>query len=209
MNELTTKSTISWLSSLANTYQEKKDYLIDLDREIGDADHGFNMARGFNAVAEKIASLEGSDIGTVLKTTAMTLISTVGGASGPLYGSFFLQASTVGKDKTSLNVDEVGELLEAGFKSVQQRGKATVGEKTMIDAMEPAVNAFMAAKGEGLAVAADKAREAARAGAESTIPIQATKGRASYLGERSIGHKDPGSESTALLFDEFYKAVSA
>ena len=208
MNELTNIAIVDWLKNLSKTYQEKKDYLTDLDREIGDADHGFNMARGFLAVEEKVTPLADKDIGTILKTTAMTLISTVGGASGPLYGSFFLKASMLANGKNSLQIGEVGSLLEAGLQSVLDRGKAAVGEKTMIDALQPAVSAFKEAENESLVTALEKASSAAKAGAESTIPLLAKKGRASYLGERSIGHKDPGAESTALLFEELYKTVN-
>jgi dihydroxyacetone kinase-like protein len=207
MNELTAAAVIDWLTALSKVYNEKKDYLTDLDRAIGDADHGANMARGFTVVAEKISPLADKDIGTIFKTVAMTLISTVGGASGPLYGSFFLQAAGVANGKTGLNADEAGTMLEAGLKGVVARGKAAVGDKTMIDAMTPAVVAFQAAAGEGLSSAADKARQAARAGADSTTPLVAKKGRASYLGERSAGHLDPGSESTALLFQTLYDIV--
>ncbi|MDR0533659.1 MAG: dihydroxyacetone kinase subunit L [Verrucomicrobiales bacterium] len=207
MNELTAAAVIDWLTALSKVYNEKKDYLTDLDRAIGDADHGANMARGFTVVAEKISPLADKDIGTIFKTVAMTLISTVGGASGPLYGSFFLQAAGVTNGKTGLNAGEAGTMLEAGLKGVVARGKAAVGDKTMIDAMTPAVAAFQAAAGEGLSSAADKARQAARAGADSTTPLVAKKGRASYLGERSAGHLDPGSESTALLFQTLYDIV--
>lgn len=206
-NTFTNADAISWLNALAAKYKEKESYLTDLDRAIGDADHGYNMSRGFTAVAEKISSLEGKDIGTILKTTAMTLISTVGGASGPLFGSFFLQAANTANGKTELNMAELGAMLDAGFKSVLQRGKAVVGDKTMVDAMEPAVAAYQNAVNESLLTALDKARQAARVGADSTTPLIAKKGRASYLGERSAGHLDPGAESTTILFDELYNAI--
>lgn len=208
MNEITNANIIEWLKNLSHTYKEKENYLTDLDREIGDADHGFNMSRGFEAVESKVVPLAKSDIGTILKTTAMTLISTVGGASGPLFGSFFLKASMTANGKNSLNTKELGTLLEAGLQSVLDRGKAIKGDKTMIDALQPAVEAFKKVEDESLSIALEKASIAAREGAESTIPLLAKKGRASYLGERSVGHKDPGSESTAILFEELYKTIT-
>ncbi|MDR1191458.1 MAG: dihydroxyacetone kinase subunit L [Verrucomicrobiales bacterium] len=209
MRELTNTAVIDWLKALAQVYTEKKDYLTDLDRAIGDADHGVNMARGFAAVAEKVAPLTDQDIGAIFKTAAMTLISTVGGASGPLYGTFFLQAAAGASGKTALTVTETGAVLEAGLKGVVARGKAAVGDKTMIDALTPAVSAYQAAAGDGsLSAALDKARQAARAGAEATVPLVAKKGRASYLGERSAGHPDPGAESTALLFDALWRVAA-
>jgi dihydroxyacetone kinase-like protein len=208
MNELTNTAAVDWLKALAQVYTEKKDYLTDLDRAIGDADHGVNMARGFTAVAEKVAPLTDKDLGAIFKTVAMTLISTVGGASGPLYGTFFLQAAAVANGKTALTVTEVGAMLEAGLNGVIARGKAAVGDKTMIDALTPAVSACQAAVGEGsLSAALAQARQAARVGADSTKPLVAKKGRASYLGERSAGHLDPGAESTALLFDTLCQTV--
>jgi dihydroxyacetone kinase-like protein len=159
-------------------------------------------------VAEKKSPLADKDIGTIFKTVAMTLISTVGGASGPLYGSFFLQAAGIAAGKKELTVTELGAVLDAGLKGVVARGKAAVGDKTMIDAMTPAVAAFQAAQGESLAAALDQTCAAARIGADSTIPLVAKKGRASYLGERSAGHLDPGSESTVLLFDGLYQVAA-
>lgn len=207
MNELTSADVIKWLQKLSEIYKEKESYLTDLDREIGDADHGFNMSRGFTAIEDKLKSFEDKDIGFIFKTTAMTLISTVGGASGPLYGSFFLKASLPANGKKTLNVQELGTVLESGLQGVLERGKATVGEKTMIDAMQPAIEAYKRAENESLLLALQKTSKAARKGAESTIPLTATKGRASYLGERSKNHKDPGAESTALLFETLYQTI--
>lgn len=205
MNELTNQMVVSWLTEYAKVLEENKTKLNELDREIGDGDHGENMARGFTAVAGKVTGLQNDDIGTILKSTAMTLISTVGGASGPLYGSFFLKAAMTATGKQTLNPDEVKALWEAGLESVIARGKASVGDKTMVDAMRPAVQALGANLQRGLKEAAGQAALAARSGAESTISIVAKKGRASYLGERSIGHMDPGCLSTQLLFESFYK----
>ncbi len=207
MTELDSKSVLAWLHLLAEVYAQKKEYLTDLDAAIGDADHGANMARGFAAVASKTAGMEDKDIGTIFKTAAMTLLSTVGGASGPLYGSFCLQAAGVTNGKNGLTAAEWGTALEAGIKAVVSRGKAVIGDKTMIDALLPALDAYKASVGEGLVVAAQKTAAAARIGADSTVPLVAKKGRASYLGERSAGHLDPGAESSTLLLDAFSTIV--
>ena len=181
---------------------ENKDFLTDLDREIGDADHGVNMARGFHAVAEKVpADLE--DIGAVLKKAGMTLLSTVGGASGPLYGTAYMEAGKVTAGKTALTAEDYKAILEAAIAGIQKRGKAVKGEKTMLDAILPAYDAYCAAidAGEDVVPALDKACEAAEAGVEFTKTILATKGRASYLGERSIGHQDPGATSATMTLE--------
>ena len=160
------------------------------------------MDRGFRAVLSKKTEFEGKDIATIFKTVAMTLISTVGGASGPLYGTFFLQAAVGAGAKPSISAQELGALLEKGLNGVLQRGKANLGDKTMIDAMQPAVEAYRRSieSEESLKEALGKAAESARQGMEATIPLVAKKGRASYLGDRSAGHQDPGATSTALLF---------
>lgn len=207
MVEFNNNAAVEWLDALAAQYHDKKNELTELDRQIGDGDHGINMARGFAAVKEKIASVADKDLGTILKTTAMTLISTVGGASGPLYGSFFLQGSMAVNGKTSIKTAELAMMFDAGLKSIINRGKAAIGEKTMIDAWQPAVDALKAHENESLDKAVEAAAEAARKGAESTIPMIATKGRASYLGERSVGHLDPGAASTTILFEELLKVV--
>ena len=202
MPELTSDQMIKWLERFAALLAENKDHLTQLDSAIGDADHGANMDRGFKAVLGKKTELQGKDIATVFKTVAMTLISTVGGASGPLYGTFFLQAGLLAAGKSSISAEEFGALLEKGLNGVIQRGKANPGDKTMIDAMQPAVEAYRKAVqgGESLDGALKKAAESSRKGMKATIPLVAKKGRASYLGERSAGHQDPGSTSTALLF---------
>lgn len=201
MNELTSASIVAWLQLAGSVYAEKKDYLTDLDAAIGDADHGANMARGFGVVSTKIADMSDKDIGTLFKSTAMVLISSVGGASGPLYGSFFLQAAGPANGKMTLSAADFGQCLEAGIKAVLSRGKAAPGDKTMVDALLPALDAYKAATDQGLVTALQKARDAARTGADATIPLVAKKGRASYLGERSAGHLDPGAESSTLLLD--------
>lgn len=208
MNELTNQHVLDWLEALSACYTDNKAMLSDLDRAIGDGDHGNNMSRGFKAVAEKIQDWADKDIGTLFKTTAMTLISKVGGASGPLYGSFFLKASMKANGKSVLTVSELGAVFQEGLAAVVQRGKAEPGDKTMVDALKPAVEALLEAKGKPLEEALAMAEKAAREGAESTIPLAAKKGRASYLGERSTNHKDPGAESTALLFEVLHQVIS-
>ena len=202
MPELTSDQMIKWLERFAALVAENKDHLTQLDSAIGDADHGANMDRGFKAVLGKKTEFQGKDIATVFKTVAMTLISTVGGASGPLYGTFFLQAGLPAAGKSSISAEEFGALLEKGLNGVIQRGKANPGDKTMIDAMQPAIAAYRKALqgGESVDAALKKAAESSREGMKATIPLVAKKGRASYLGERSAGHQDPGSTSTALLF---------
>jgi len=196
-----------WLELCARTFREHRDELTKLDAAIGDADHGANMARGFSAVEEKLPSLAGKDIGAVFKAVAMTLISTVGGASGPLYGTFFLQAAGPTAGKTSLTPEELYAAFRAGLEGLIHRGKAAVGDKTMIDAFAPAVEALEPHGADTAALALDRAVIAARRGAESTLPLVARKGRASYLGERSAGHQDPGSLSTVLLFEALRDAI--
>jgi phosphoenolpyruvate---glycerone phosphotransferase subunit DhaL len=193
---------LAWLQRSASRLHEQRTYLTDLDAAIGDADHGANMDRGFTAVMAKLQA-EGApaDVGAILKTVGATLVSTVGGASGPLYGTAFLRAGMALAGKTALEPGDIEEGLQAALEGIKARGKAQRGEKTMIDALEPAVQAYSAALAAGqdtkaaLAAAADAAEEGMRA----TIPLLATKGRASYLGERSIGHQDPGATSSALL----------
>ena len=176
-----------------------RDFLTDLDREIGDADHGVNMARGFTAVIQKIDPDE-ADIGAVLKKVGMTLLSTVGGASGPLYGTAYIEAGKVLMGKETLSEADFQAALEAAIAGIQKRGRAVRGEKTMLDALIPALETYTAKTGEGcsLAEALESACAAAKDGVEYTKTIAATKGRASYLGERSIGHQDPGATSATL-----------
>jgi dihydroxyacetone kinase-like protein len=206
-NSVSSETVVRWLELCAKTFQEHKDELTQLDAAIGDADHGANMARGFSAVQAKLASLQGKDIGAIFKTTAMTLISTVGGASGPLYGTFFMQAAANTAGKTNLTPDELFAMFEAGFQGLASRGKAVVGDKTMVDAFQPAVEAMKPHGADTAAQALDRAIIAAKRGAALTIPLVAKKGRASYLGERSAGHQDPGSLSTVLLFEALRDAV--
>lgn len=197
----TRDNVLQWLAAFRAAVAENKDYLTDLDSAIGDADHGFNMDRGFGAVETKMPTVADKDIGSILKSVGMTLISTVGGAAGPLYGTLFMRMGATATDKLELSDQEFLTALAAGVEGVQQRGKAVPGEKTMLDALVPAVAAMRAEveKGVPLCDSVRAAAVAAEEGMKSTIPLLATKGRASYLGERSIGHQDPGATSSYLL----------
>ena len=192
---------IAWLRRSAQVLNEQRDYLTGLDAAIGDGDHGINMDRGFKAVLDKLPGIAEADIGTILKTVGSTLVSTVGGASGPLYGTAFLRAGIALAGKQELQPADMATGLDAALEGVVARGKAKTGEKTMLDALTPAVEAFKTAiaAGQSLQDGLKAAAEAAEKGAEATIPMVATKGRASYLGERSAGHQDPGATSTALF----------
>ena len=198
---------LRWLQNCAETYVQQKDELTQLDAAIGDADHGANMARGFTAVQGKLADLKDKDLGTIFKTVAMTLISTVGGASGPLYGTFFLQAVSGASGKLTLTHEELATVLGAGLRGLINRGKAAVGEKTMVDALVPAMEALKPIENDSLSAAMDRAVAAAKKGADSTVPLVAKKGRASYLGERSAGHLDPGAASSVLLLKALQRAI--
>lgn len=190
------------LVKIGETITENKDFLTDLDREIGDADHGINMTRGFHAVVEKVPS-DLEDIGAALKKTGMTLLSTVGGASGPLYGTAYMEAGKVVAGKTTVTAEDLKAMLEAAIAGIQKRGKAVKGEKTMLDALIPALDSYTAAieGGADMGAALDEACKAANEGIEYTKTIIATKGRASYLGERSLGHQDPGATSATLTLE--------
>lgn len=192
---------IDWLKDVARVIAENRQYLVELDSPIGDADHGVNMDRGFQAIMGKMGEISDKDIGTIFKTAAMTLISTVGGASGPLYGTFFLQAGTKTAGKMELTLQDWAVVLEAGLAGIIMRGKAQLNDKTMVDALTPAVDALNRAitDGKSQSEALEICAEAARQGMEATIPLVARKGRASYLGERSAGHQDPGATSTYLI----------
>ena len=189
-----------WIVLAAADVAEQRDYLVDLDRAIGDGDHGENMDRGFKAAVEALGQAEPASVAEVLKTVAKTLMSTVGGAAGPLYGTAFLRASKAAGDG-ELDAAGVAAIIEGALGGIQARGKATTGEKTMVDAWTPALDAARAAAESGADAVAtlQAAATAAEAGAAATEPLRATKGRASYLGERSIGHLDPGAVSTSLI----------
>jgi phosphoenolpyruvate---glycerone phosphotransferase subunit DhaL len=190
-----------WVRAFAATVAENKEYLTELDSAIGDADHGINMNRGMQAVLGKLDAGEPADVGTLLKTVGMTLVSTVGGASGPLYGTLFLEMGKSAAGKSELSDEDWADALAAGVAGVQRRGKAELGDKTMVDALVPAVEAVRSALAGGAALdeALRRSAEAAQAAMTATIPLVARKGRASYLGERSANHQDPGATSSWLL----------
>jgi phosphoenolpyruvate---glycerone phosphotransferase subunit DhaL len=192
---------VRMIRTFAATISENKTYLTELDSAIGDADHGINMDRGFTAVLTKVDALPPGDVGGLFKTVGMTLVSTVGGAGGPLYGTLFLQLGTATAGKSEITEEDWGAALTAAVQGVQARGKAELQDKTMIDTLVPARDAFAEALSEGASFG-DALRRSAAAGEEGmkgTIPLVARKGRASYLGERSAGHQDPGSTSSFLL----------
>lgn len=192
---------LAWIEAVAGVIRANKEALTQLDAAIGDADHGSNLDRGFQAVLAKLPSTADQDIGGVLRTVGMTLVSTVGGASGPLYGTFFIQMSTTAKGKAELTLADWAAALEAGVDGVVMRGKASLGDKTMLDALIPAQAALKTAVAEGASLPEALRRSAAAAemGLQATTPLVARKGRASYLGERSAGHQDPGATSAYLI----------
>ena len=199
---------VRWIELAAADIAEQRDYLVDLDRAIGDGDHGENMDRGFKAAVEALGQAQPASVAEVLKTVAKTLMSTVGGAAGPLYGTAFLRASKAAGDG-DLDGAGVAAVIAGALDGIQARGKATTGEKTMVDAWTPALEAARAAAESGSDPAAvlEAAATAAEAGAAATEPMRATKGRASYLGERSIGHLDPGAVSTSLILRAAVRAA--
>ncbi len=192
---------LAWVKNLAAAIAEQKDYLTRLDSDIGDGDHGANMHRGFQAVLGKLPGVADKDIGTIFKTVGMTLVSTVGGAGGPLYGTLFMQMGTATAGKTELMLADWTAALDAGLKGVIMRGKANLGDKTMVDALTPAVEALKTASANGASLpdALKSSSQAAEQGMLATTPLVAKEGRASYLGERSAGHQDPGATSSDLL----------
>ena len=192
---------VGWIKAYAQAISGHKDYLTALDSAIGDADHGINMDRGFQAVLARLPAFEDQDIGAIAKNVGMVLISTVGGASGPLYGTLFLQIGLSAAGKFELALDDWSSALESGVEGVVRRGKAARGEKTMLDTLQPALEALKTAAsgGSSLPAALSAAEVAAHEGMLATIPMVAKKGRASYLGERSAGTQDPGATSAYLL----------
>jgi len=199
---ITKADVLNWLKHYAAIIDEQKEYLTQLDAAIGDADHGINMQRGFGAVMTQLPTVEDKDIGTILKKVGMVLVSTVGGAGGPLYGTLFMRMGVAVGNKDALSAEDVVKMFQAALEGVKQRGKAEPGDKTMVDALTPAVEALRKAveAGEDLHTALEKAAAAAEEGMKATIPLVARRGRASYLGERSAGHQDPGATSSYLLF---------
>jgi len=192
---------LDWIKAYASAIADNKEYLTQLDAAIGDADHGANMDRGFQAALAKLPGVSDKDIGTILKTVGMTLVSTVGGAGGPLYGTLFMQMGTSSAGKLELTLADWVDALEAGVNGVVMRGKANLGDKTMVDALTPALVTLKeaAANGTPMREALVKSAQAAEQGMIATTPLVAKKGRASYLGERSAGHQDPGATSSHLL----------
>ena len=200
---------VQWLYVFVSVIEKHKEELTELDAAIGDADHGINMDRGFKKISSILPSIEGKDISSILKTVSMTLISSVGGASGPLYGTWFLRASAVTAGKQELTVKDMLDVLQAGLAGVIERGKAQLGDKTMVDVLSPAVIAFEQAVNEGKSSveALRMAVTAAEQGLKDTIPMLAKKGRASYLGDRSIGHQDPGGTSAYWMLRSLLEVV--
>ena len=192
---------LAWVRELQRVYAENRDYLTELDAAIGDADHGINMDRGFTAAVKAFDGNTPADMSAVLKTVAMVLIRTVGGAAGPLYGTFFLRAAGACPARDRLTASDVADLFDAGTQGVIERGRARPGDKTMVDVLLPAVAAMQqaAAGGAGMGAVLQTAVAAAESGMQQTVAMQARKGRASYLAERSIGHQDPGATSSFLM----------
>lgn len=200
---MNTKTILEIFSKMNKKMQEEKDFLTELDNAIADGDHGINMSKGFAAVNSKLDTLQGQSIGTVLKTVGMTLVSAIGGSAGPLYGTAFMKAGMVMADKSTMDINDFLDCMKAAVDGVMMRGRSVQGEKTMLDAMIPALNAMEKANSEGLPANAvvEAGVTAAKNGVEYTKTIPATKGRASYIGERSIGHQDPGATSFTYLLD--------
>jgi dihydroxyacetone kinase-like protein len=198
---ITSTEVRDWIHGYASTIAENRAELVRLDTAIGDGDHGTNMDRGMRKAVEKVDDTAGDDIGGLLKAVGMALVSSVGGAAGPLYGTLFLQMGTASAGREELDLAGWTAMLEAGVQGVRARGKAEPGDKTMIDALVPALDALRAAgdDGSGLAAALRRSAEAAEEGMRATIPLEARRGRASYLGPRSVGHQDPGATSAQLL----------
>lgn len=211
MTTVTKEQVVRWLEAVAAVLDENKAYLTQLDSAIGDADHGTNMDRGFRKVMEKLPTVKDKDIGNILKTVGMTLISSVGGASGPLYGTFFMNGGMAADAKEELSDADLLNVLQRAVEGIIQRGRAERGDKTMVDALGPAIDALKVGVGAGKGVEPSLADAVAAAeqGMKDTIPMQARKGRASYLGERSIGHQDPGATSSYLILNALLESIRA
>jgi dihydroxyacetone kinase-like protein len=198
-----------WMERFAAEVAENRSYLTKLDGAIGDGDHGTNMDRGMKKALERLQATDGDDIGASLKAVGMALVSSVGGAAGPLYGTFFMQMGQAAAGRSELDLAGFTDAFDAGIQGVIKRGKAEPGDKTMLDALNPALEALREADGDDVAPALERAAQAAHDGMESTVPMVARKGRASYLGERSAGHQDPGATSSHLLLKSAAEAVGA
>ena len=200
---MNTAELIALIGRMSDKISEQKDYLTELDRPIGDNDHGVNMARGFKEAVLKLETMKDKDAGTILKTTGMTIVSKAAGSSGPLYGTAFMNAGKLMTGKMEISLEDYISMMETAVDGVKMRGKATTGEKTMLDAMVPYLEKIREAKASGKDTKEilTEGYEAAYEGMKSTIPMIATKGRASYVGERSIGHQDPGATSFTFLME--------
>jgi dihydroxyacetone kinase-like protein len=200
---------LKWIRELASQIREQRDYLTQLDAAIGDADHGINMDRGLSQAISVLPDAQGRTPGEILQAVGRTIINTVGGAAGPLFGGGLRSAGKRLGDRPTFDAEDLLAAMRAGLESIQALGAASVGDKTIVDAYVPALEAFERElrAGRDLASATARAREAAEEGMRSTIPLQARKGRASYLGPRSVGHQDPGATSTALLFAALERAT--
>ncbi|WP_411681012.1 dihydroxyacetone kinase subunit DhaL [Clostridium thailandense] len=206
---ITSSKVIEILNRIDDVMKENKQFLTDLDAAIGDGDHGINMNRGFNAVREKLKTNTSNKIGDIFKVVGMTLVATVGGASGPLYGTAFMKAAVVVQNNEALDINDLLKVMEAALEGIMYRGKAQAGEKTMLDVIIPAINALKVGISENkktVDILFD-VKEAAKAGVEYTKTIIATKGRASYLGDRSISHQDPGATSSYLMLNVIYEEI--
>ena len=203
------KKLVEILQAIAQRMEKEKEVLMELDNAIGDGDHGINLARGFAAVEQKLPTLADKDLGAILKGVGMALVSNVGGASGPLYGTAFMKAGGALKGETEADDEKLVAAFEAAVEGIKMRGKSHEGEKTMLDAQCPALKALKEslAAGKDIKAAMADAVEAAKTGVAYTKTIIATKGRASYLGERSIGHEDPGAVSSLMMLEEIAQAL--
>ena len=208
---ITQSQVLKWLEATAAVLEENRQYLTDLDSPIGDADHGINMDRGFKKVMSKLPGVEDKDIGTILKTSGMALVTSVGGAGGPLYGTLLMDAGKAVVGKEELSDDDLVALLDAGLKGVVRIGKTNLEDKTMVDALHPALEALRKgfADGKDTMEALHLMTDAAYKGMKDTIPMLARKGRASYVGERSIGHQDPGATSSYLILKTLMETIES
>jgi len=209
-NEITKEHIVDWLRVMANEIERSEEYLTQLDAAIGDAEHGLSMNRGFKKVISQLDAIKEKDIGSILKSVGTTLMSSVGGASGVLFGTLFIKAGGEVSGKDVLGLADMSAALKAGMLGVIERGRAQLGDKTMVDALAPAVETISRAaeRGTNMIEALREAATAAEQGMKATTGLIAKKGRASYLGERSIGHQDPGATSIWLIFKALYTAVS-
>ena len=209
-NEITKEHIVDWLRVIANEIERSEEYLTQLDAAIGDAEHGLSMNRGFKKVISQLDAIKEKDIGSILKSVGTTLMSSVGGASGVLFGTLFIKAGGEVSGKDVLGLADMSAALKAGMLGVIERGRAQLGDKTMVDALAPAVETISRAaeRGANMIEALREAATAAEQGMKATTGLIAKKGRASYLGERSIGHQDPGATSIWLIFKALYTAVS-